>query len=138
MPETGTKNNNKVNRNVLLFTMFLFNLLMTFWLFLKVNKLDELKTENNDLKDKIEQLRSENAKTNSKLDNFIKQLENTSGTKTENQNSYTVKEGDTIKKIAEMFYKDGSKSQMILNLNNIKNESDVKPGMVLQIPKLTE
>ena len=132
--------NKKVNRNVLLFTMFLFNLIMTFWLYVKVNRLEELRTENSEIKDKLEQLKIENGKLNSKLDNFISQLESNNSQNKTNDNTvkYTVKEGDTLKKIALQFYKDESKAQMIMKLNNLKNESELKPGMTIQIQKMTE
>ncbi|CAN5603701.1 hypothetical protein BH10BAC5_BH10BAC5_29110 [soil metagenome] len=137
--EISQTKNNKVNRNVLLFTMFLFNLLMTFWLFVKVNKLEELRNENSDLKDKLEQLKMDNGKLNTRLDNFIKQLENSSAGKfSESESTYIVKEGDTIKKIAMMIYKDESKAQLLLKANNMKEGTEVKPGQLIQIPKLTE
>ncbi len=136
---TELKKNNKVNRNVLLFTMFLFNLLMTFWLYVKVNRLDELRNENSDLKDRLEHLKIENGKLSSKLDNFISQLENNPTSKNSSGNiTYTVKPGDTMKKIAFQFYKDEKQAVMLLKANNMKEDGEVTPGLILQIPRLTE
>jgi nucleoid-associated protein YgaU len=51
---------------------------------------------------------------------------------------YTIEEGDTLWKIAEKFYGDGSKYKHIVNANLevIKNEDLIYPGQKIRIPEL--
>lgn len=52
--------------------------------------------------------------------------------------SYTVKHGDTLKKISMAFYGDESKYPIIRDANNIKNENLIVSGEVLKIPTLVQ
>lgn len=49
---------------------------------------------------------------------------------------YTIKEEDTLFKIAEKYYGDGSKFENIAQANNLADPNDIVAGQVLQIPKL--
>lgn len=56
---------------------------------------------------------------------------------TSKSQTYVVKSGDTLTKIAQRFYKDGSKYSTIYNANKAvigKNPNEIKPGMKLVIP----
>ena len=55
---------------------------------------------------------------------------------TDNQNSYTVVEGDTLWGIAEKSYNDGFKWGVIAKANNISDASGLEKGMKLTIPTL--
>jgi LysM repeat protein len=48
--------------------------------------------------------------------------------------TYTVESGDTLWAIAERFYGDGSKYQMIADASGIPNPDLIQPGQVLTIP----
>jgi LysM repeat protein len=48
--------------------------------------------------------------------------------------TYTVESGDTLWAIAERFYGDGSKYQMIADASGIANPDLIQPGQVLTIP----
>jgi nucleoid-associated protein YgaU len=48
--------------------------------------------------------------------------------------TYTVESGDTLWAIAERFYGDGSKYQVIADANGIPNPDLIQPGQVLTIP----
>ncbi|MGO9929074.1 MAG: LysM peptidoglycan-binding domain-containing protein [Mycobacterium sp.] len=48
--------------------------------------------------------------------------------------SYTVESGDTLWAIAERFYGDGSKYQVIADASGIPNPDLIQPGQVLTIP----
>jgi len=48
--------------------------------------------------------------------------------------SYTVESGDTLWAIAERFYGDGSKYQVIADASGISNPDLIHPGQVLTIP----
>lgn len=49
---------------------------------------------------------------------------------------YTVKEGDTLFKIAENYYKDGLLYPKIVEANQVANENLIQAGQVLEIPKV--
>jgi nucleoid-associated protein YgaU len=51
---------------------------------------------------------------------------------------YTIKSGDTLSKIAKMYYGSGSKYPVIFEANRevIKNPDLIYPGQVVRIPKL--
>lgn len=50
--------------------------------------------------------------------------------------SYTVKKGDTLRKLADRFYGSPAKWKLIAKANDIKKPgADLKPGRVLRIPK---
>lgn len=49
---------------------------------------------------------------------------------------YTIKEGDTLFKVAENYYKDGYKYTEIIKENKLENPDMVEVGQVLTIPKL--
>lgn len=58
---------------------------------------------------------------------------------TEKESTYhTVEKGDTLWKIAEINYKDGSKYPLIVEANQpmIKDADEIYPGQVLRIPAL--
>ena len=48
--------------------------------------------------------------------------------------TYTVESGDTLWAIAERFYGDGSKYQVIADASSIPNPDLIHPGQVLTIP----
>lgn len=49
---------------------------------------------------------------------------------------YTVKEGDTLFKIAEVYYKDGNMFDKIAKANKLASPDYIEVGQVLEIPKL--
>jgi nucleoid-associated protein YgaU len=48
--------------------------------------------------------------------------------------TYTVESGDTLWAIAERFYGDGNKYQMIADASGVSNPDLIQPGQVLTIP----
>ena len=51
---------------------------------------------------------------------------------------YTVKPGDTLTTIAERFYQDAERADLIAAANNIDDPSEIEIGQELIIPKLDE
>lgn len=49
---------------------------------------------------------------------------------------YNVKEGDTLFKIAQFYYKDGDKFDKIAEANKLASPDYIETGQVLEIPKL--
>lgn len=52
--------------------------------------------------------------------------------------TYTVKENDTLYDIAQNYYKDGFKYNLLVKTNNLTDENLITVGQVLQIPKVEE
>lgn len=54
------------------------------------------------------------------------------------EKTYTVVEGDTLWKIADHFYGDGSRFKVIFEANThlLKNSDLIHPGQVLKIPRI--
>lgn len=50
---------------------------------------------------------------------------------------YTVKDGDTLFKIADQYYQDGYKYTEIAKANNLTNPDQIDTGQVLEIPKVS-
>lgn len=48
---------------------------------------------------------------------------------------YTVKDGDTLFIIAEKYYQDGSKFELISKANNLTDVNEIESGQILEIPK---
>lgn len=48
---------------------------------------------------------------------------------------YTVKNGDTLEKISNQFYKSRAGIDLLMKHNNIKNRADIKIGQKLEIPE---
>lgn len=51
--------------------------------------------------------------------------------------TYTVKAGDTLSKIAELVYRDFRQWNYIASVNSLSNAGNLKVGQVLKIPPLT-
>ncbi len=48
--------------------------------------------------------------------------------------NYKIKSGDTLSKIAVLFFNDAQKYKLIAEVNNIKNPNSIQVGQVLRIP----
>lgn len=49
---------------------------------------------------------------------------------------YTIKEGDTLYEVAEIYFKDGFRYEEIAKANNLTNADEITAGTVIDIPKL--
>lgn len=65
-------------------------------------------------------------------------ISNSSSASNDNENytSYTVKRGDTLKKISIEFYGDENKYTIIKEANNIQDENLILNGEIIKIPRL--
>lgn len=52
--------------------------------------------------------------------------------------TYTVKNGDTLEKIASQFYNSKKGTDIIVKQNNLQSKWDIKPGQILEIPNMSE
>lgn len=103
------------------------------------NEIDSLKKENEDLKLQINP-NSQNNKNDNTTQQTTKSSSNSNATNNNSNNSipseYIVKEGDVIWNISKKVYGNGSHFQKILDANGLKENSVLKPGQKLIIPKL--
>ena len=69
-----------------------------------------------------------------KVGEYLQKTNKRKSTKnTTEEQTYTVKSGDTLWAISKKFYGDGSLYPYLVNLNNIKNANSLKVGQVLRI-----
>ncbi len=103
------------------------------------SEIDSLKKENEDLKLQINP-NSQNNKNDNTTQQTTKSSSNSNATNNNSNNStpseYIVKEGDVIWNISKKVYGNGSHFQKILDANGLKENSVLKPGQKLIIPKL--
>ena len=93
---------------------------------------DQLEGENNLLKLELAQLKNDTTGDVSSEQTSEQISSNDSG----GPQRYTTREGDSFWRISSNFYKDGTLYKEIMAANNIRNESDIFPGMELIIPNL--
>ncbi len=101
------------------------------------NEIDTLKKENEDLKSQLNPQQSNNT-TSNKTEQSTKpsNTSNNNNSNSSNSSEYIVKEGDVIWNISKNVYGDGSHYQKILEANGLTENSVLKPGQKLIIPKI--
>lgn len=96
-------------------------------------EVSELKNESKILNDKLDKLT-----TNPLIDTNVAELNSAGIDSAKTLTQYTVKEGDTVDRIAFLFYKNKGASKLIIEQNKLKNKWDIKVGQVLEIPGISE
>lgn len=122
---------------IILLVISLLSLLLSAALFLKYFELKKEISEVYDIDKRIKELKAENDKLNSKLDNFISGFRNYSDTNiinTENNVKHQIKPGDTLRKLAVLYYQDEGKYNLLIRHNNLKDENDISVGQIIEIP----
>lgn len=100
---------------------------------------DTLKQENDTLKQENEDLKAQLNPNQNNSDKATNPSNNASSGNNSNNSSsteYIVQEGDVIWNISKKVYGNGSHFQKILDANGLKENSVLKPGQKLIIPKL--
>lgn len=82
----------------------------------------KMQNYDNSLKEKSKEISKESQKTGNTVESI----------------KYTVKPGDTLEKIAILFYKNREGINYIMQKNELKNKADIKIGQVLEIPGQNE
>lgn len=96
----------------------------------KVAALEEEKQKLKDVKDSAENTEVSNESTSTaEAGNSENVGENQNGEQT-----YVVQKGDSFAKISQKFYKTQNKYQLIIEANNLSNDSVLTPGQTLVIP----
>lgn len=122
------------------FVFFISALSLIISVFLLYNYFDSIKIEK-DLKvyeSKIKELKEENSKINSKLEEIImnngKSSDSSKTVYSKNFIKHQVKPGETLRQLALDYYKDEGKYNLLIRHNNLKDEFDISVGQIIEIP----
>jgi len=117
-------------KNILLYTLITAVLLLCFLIYRINIRIDELKSEIEEQKIIYDNLQKEVRD----LKNIFKNSGNTGINRSEKVLRYILKPGDDLKKLAIRFYDNPTMYDTIMKHNNLKNEYDVEPGKLIEIP----
>lgn len=116
----------------------IISLILSIILLIKYFELSEKVADVKDVNGRIKELKEENIKTNSKIDKFITSLETNTDSNKAGSNSnifkYQIKPGDTLRKLAVLYYSDEGKYNLLIRYNNLKDENDIAVGQIIEIP----
>jgi proteasome lid subunit RPN8/RPN11 len=134
--EKKTKKNSPLF--IIISVISVLSLVISVVLLIKYFELSEKFAEVKDINGKIKELKDDNIKMNKKIDKFITSLESSADSNKAGSNSniikYQVKPGDTLRKLAIMYYKDEGKYNLLIRYNNLKDENDITVGQIIEIP----
>ncbi len=139
--ERNPKGGSKL-KDIFIFVLLGVNILLSLFLLNKYNESEERYSENVELKNDIIELKDNYRNLNQKLENFIidtqlkEEAANDTAVNLPPAVKYEVKKGDTLKSIAAKFYGDSTKTDLIINYNKLKGESDIRFGKTLEIPPM--
>lgn len=122
---------------IILLVISLLSLVLSATLFLKYFELKKEISYLNDIDKRIKDLKADNDKINVKLDNLISGFGNFSDTNVadvKNNVKYQIKPGDTLRKLAVLYYQDEGKYNLLIRYNNLKDEYDISLGQIIEIP----
>jgi nucleoid-associated protein YgaU len=107
--------------------------LFSILLLLKLSSTEKELSKLGNVKDQLNEVKGDNAKLNQKLIVLEQSLLDLKTSSMETM-KYTIKEGENLRGIAKIFLKDESKTDLIIKLNKLKNEFDIKPGQIIELP----
>jgi len=126
-----TKDESKM-KNVVIIALLLINFILCVLMFLKMNNYDKELLRFENVNNQLNELRSENEKLSKKVEELTIGLESTANS--DLSIKYTVKEGETLRSIVIAVLKDESKIDNVVKMNSLKNEFDIKPGQIIELP----
>jgi proteasome lid subunit RPN8/RPN11/regulator of replication initiation timing len=93
-------------------------------------------SEIEELNNKLKQVQEENSKLKINIEALSVSLSNKQDTAfvTENIIKHQVKPGETLRSIAIEYLKDEGKYNLLVRLNNLKDEKDISAGQIIEIP----
>ncbi len=134
--EEEKKTKNKFN--YFIFLISLLALVISFILLFRFSEINNKVSEMKEYDSRLKELNNENLKTNEKIEKLIKNLETNIDSNINNYYSniikYQIKPGDTLRKLAILYYNDEGKYNLLIRHNNLKDENDISIGQIIEIP----
>ncbi|MCX6164942.1 MAG: LysM peptidoglycan-binding domain-containing protein [Ignavibacteriae bacterium] len=133
--EKKTKGSNPLLIFILIISII--SLVLSLVLLIKYFDLNDKVLESRDVNNKIKELKEENSKTNSRIDKLLSGFGSTVDSNKNVSNNfvkYQIKPGDTLRKLAVIYYKDEGKYNLLIRYNNLKDENDIAVGQIIEIP----
>lgn len=131
MNEAKKSENNM--KNFLIIALLTVNILFSILLFLKVSSTDKELSRLQNVREQLVEVKMENEKLNQKVVNLEQSVQELKSAASETI-KYTIRDGENLRTIVKGILKDESKVDLIVKLNKLKNEFDIKPGQVIELP----
>lgn len=133
-PDTPeVKKNDSSLKNIILIALIAVNFLFSILLLLKVNSTEKELSRLENVNNELNEVKSENAKLNQKIALLEQSMLEVKPLASETM-KYTVKEGENLRGIIKAVMKDESRTDFVVKLNKLKNEFDIKPGQIIELP----
>jgi len=120
-------------KNTVIIALLVINFSFSVLMFLKLNSTEKELSRLGNVKDQLNEVKGDNNKLNQKLIVLEQSLLELKSSSTETM-KYTIKEGENLRGIIKAFMKDESKTDLVIKLNKLKNEFDIKPGQIIELP----
>lgn len=127
------KKNDSSMKNIVIIALLVINFLFSMLLLLKLNSNEKELSKLGNVKDQLNEVKGDNAKLNQKLIVLEQSLLELKSSSMETM-KYTIKEGENLRSIVAIFLKDESKVDLVIKINKLKNEFDIKPGQIIELP----
>lgn len=130
------KNDNtsdKSMKNFIVIALLVINFLFSILLLLKLSSTEKELSKLGNVKDHLNEVKGDNNKLNQKLIVLEQSLLELKTTSSETM-KHTMKEGESLRGIVNAIMKDESKIDLVIKLNKLKDEFDVKPGQIIELP----
>jgi len=120
----------------LIFILSLLILVISLRISMMYKEIGRKNTEIEELSNKLKQVQDENAKLKINIDALSGNLQNKPDTSIVKENivKHQVKPGETLRSIAIEYLKDEGKYNLLVRLNNLKDEKDISVGQIIEIP----
>lgn len=123
----------KSMKNFIVIALLVINFLFSILLLVKLTTTEKELSKLGNVKDQLNEVKGDNAKLNQKLIVLEQSLLDLKTSSMETM-KYTIKEGENLRGIAKIFLKDESKIDLVIKLNKLKDEFDIKPGQIIELP----
>jgi hypothetical protein len=120
-------------KNIIIIGLLAVNFLFCILLLLKINSNEKELSRLGNIKDQLNEVKGDNLKLNQKLISIAETIEAGNISSMETM-KYTIKEGEDLRGIVKAVMQDESKVNLVVKLNKLKNEFDIKPGQIIELP----
>ena len=124
---------NNSMKNIVIIALLVINFLFCILLLLKMNSYEKELSRFENVNNQLNEVKADNLKLNQKLSGLTESLEEGRTSSMETV-KYTIKEGESLRSVVKAVLKDESKTDLVVKLNKLKNEFDIKPGQIIELP----